>query len=132
MNEKMKVLELLEAGKITAEEAAKLIDSLGGARFISKESMDNVEDRLSQFGKDISCFAKDAGAKLQELYKDLEPKIKKATQQAAEKAANALDNLANNINESIEAAEKATCCEDEKCECPKNETCTDDDAPKPN
>ena len=127
-NEKMRVLDLLEAGKITADEAAKLLESLGnGSWGMSKESRENVEERLQQFGKDLSKFAKDAGCKLQEFYKELEPKVKKATQHAAEKAACALDSLAQNINESME---EKPCCEDENCSC--GGEASEDDTPKAN
>jgi len=128
-NEKMRVLDLLEAGKITADEAAKLLDALGGSRFMNKETRDNVEEKLQQFAKDMNRFAKDVGGKVQVFYKDVEPKIKKASQQALEKAAAALDSMASSLNESLEkgtseccenAAEGETCCEEDK------------DTPKPN
>ncbi|MCL2286815.1 MAG: hypothetical protein FWC32_10700 [Firmicutes bacterium] len=125
MNEKLRVLELLEAGKITADEAAKLLEVLGGSKIMSKETRDNVEEKLQQFAQDVSKFAKDAGCKMQEFYKTAEPKIKKASQTALEKAAAALDGLACSISESIEKAE-AGCC-DEGCDCGGS-----DDEPKPN
>jgi len=101
-NEKMRVLDLLEAGKINAEEAAQLIGALNAPRLMTKETRDNAEEKLRQFAQDCNKFAKDVGCKMQELYKDVEPKIKKASQAALEKAADALDNLACSINESLE------------------------------
>jgi len=115
MNEKMRVLEMLENGKITADEAAKLLEVLGKPAFMSKETRENVEEKLHHFAQDVTKFAKDAGCKMQELYKEVEPKIKKASQSALEKAASALDSLACSISESIEK-DKA-CCGDENCEC---------------
>jgi polyhydroxyalkanoate synthesis regulator phasin len=97
-SEKMRVLDLLEAGKINAEEAAQLISSLGA----ETREPSNAEEKLRQFAQDCNKFAKDVGCKMQELYKDVEPKIKKASQSALEKAADALDNLACSINESLE------------------------------
>jgi len=127
MSEKMRVLELLENGKISADEAAKLLEVLGGSRLMSKETRDNVEEKLQKFGQDVSKFAKDAGCKLQEFYKASEPKIKKASQSALEKAAAALDGLACSISESLEKVEaEATCCEEE-CKCEES-----DNEPKPN
>jgi len=119
--ERMRVLDLLDAGKITADEATKLLDALGGSHFISKESRDNLEERVGQFAKEVNKFAKDIGCKVQDMYKDVEPKIKKASQSALEKAAAVLDDLAHNINDSLEKE----CCADAECKC-------DDDAPKPN
>jgi len=124
MNEKMRVLELLEAGKITADEAAKLLEALGSSKLMSKETRENVEEKLHQFAKDVNKFAKECGCKMKEFYKAAEPKIKKASQTALEKAAAALDSLAHNIGDSLEKSE-AACC-DENC------TCNNDDAPKPN
>jgi len=116
-NEKMRVLDLLESGKINATEASELIGALNVSRNSSKETRENVEEKLHQFAADCNKFAKEVGCKLQELYKDVEPKIKKASKSALEKAADALDNLACSINESLE---KST---DEK---------DTDDAPKEN
>ena len=122
MNERMKVLELVEKGTITADEAAKLIESLGSPKFISKEKRDDIEEKFQQFSKDVNKFAKEAGCKIQEFYKEVEPKIKKASQVALEKCANTLDSLAKSIHESLE--KNRVCCTDEVCEC--------EDEPKPN
>ena len=121
MNEKMRVLELLEAGKINADEAAKLIEALGaGPKVFTKENRDNLEEKLQQFSKDVNKFAKDAGVKIQEFYKDVEPKLKKAGYVALEKTAKTLDSLAKSIHEALEKNKL-----DEECAC-------DDDTQKPN
>jgi len=126
MNEKMRVLDLLESGKITADEAANLLEVLGSSRIMSKETRENVEEKIQQFAQDVTKFAKEVGCKAQVLYKEAEPKIKKASQTALEKAAAALDNLACNISDSLDKAE--TCCGGEgDCTCSE-----DDNAPKPN
>jgi len=123
---KMRVLDLVESGKISADEAAKLIQALGsGPRFISKESKDSIEEKLQVFAKDVNKAAKELAGKVQEFYKDVEPKIKKASQSALEKAACSLDNLAQSINESIEKGA-------EECNCESKEECCDDNTPKPN
>ena len=120
MNEKMRVLELLEAGKITADEAAKLIEALGaGPRVFTKENRENIEEKLQQFSKDATRLAKDAGVKVQEFYKEVEPKLKKAGYAALEKTAKTLDSLAKSIHETLEKHKLEEC----KCE---------DDVPKPN
>lgn len=124
---KMRVLDLVESGKITADEAAKLIQALGSGypRFISKESKDNIEEKLQAFAKDVNKAAKDLSGKVQVFYKDVEPKIKKASQSALEKAAHALDNLAQSINESLDREAG------EECKCEGKEEC-DNNTPKPN
>ncbi|MCL2373110.1 MAG: hypothetical protein FWC78_06875 [Defluviitaleaceae bacterium] len=118
--EKMKVLELLEAGKISAQEATTLLESLGRPTLMSKDTRDNVEEKLHHFAGEVNKFAKEVGGKAKTLYKDVEPKIKKASQHALEKAAAALDNLAHTINESLEKnAEKCEC--DDNCDCASRE-----------
>ena len=137
MNEKMKVLELLEAGKINAEEATRLLEAMGTHRtFISKESRAHAEERFHKFAQDVNKFAAEVGGKMKEVYREVEPKLKKASQTALEKAAAALDNLACKINESLE---KSQCCEDPECGCNKEvEPCCEEgsecccDEPKQN
>ena len=124
--EKMRVLEMLDNGKITADEAANLLEVLGRSRFISDETRGDVEEKVNQFAQDLSKFAKDCGCKIQVLYKDAEPKLKKASQSVLAKAAAALDTLASNINESLEAEE--ACCGEEGCGCDG----TPEDAPVEN
>ncbi|MCL2456379.1 MAG: hypothetical protein FWD19_02375 [Defluviitaleaceae bacterium] len=104
-NEKMRVLDLLESGKINATEAAELLSVLN-SRAETKNKTDS-EEKLRQFAKDCNQFAKEVGCKMQEMYKDVEPKVKKVSKSALEKAAAALDNLANNINESFDETEPA-------------------------
>jgi len=132
-NEKMRVLDLLDAGKITADEAAKLLESLGSSYgFMSKETRENVEDKLKHFAQDCGKLAKEVGCRVHEFYKGVEPKIKKASQTALEKAACVLEDLAGNISQSLEKS-AAKCCDDEACSCPKEEsTCCSEDAPMPN
>lgn len=109
-NEKMRVLDLLEAGKITASEATQLISVLP-PRLVTKETRENAEEKLRQFAKDFNKFAKEVGYKMQEIYKDVEPKIKKASQTALEKTSDALDNLAYSINESLNKDENTEATE---------------------
>jgi gas vesicle protein len=99
-NEKMRVLDLLEAGKINATEAAELLRALKPP-LIKKETRENVDKKFRKFSKDCNKFAKDVGGKMQDLYKDVEPKIKKASKNALEKAADALDNLADSIDDPV-------------------------------
>jgi polyhydroxyalkanoate synthesis regulator phasin len=127
MDPKNRVLDLVESGKISADEAAKLIQALGGGpKFISKEQKENIEEKLHTFAQDVTRVAKDVGGKVHIMYKDVEPKIKKASQTTLEKVAGALDSLAKSINESLEKAAK----EEESCGC----CCGDDedDKPRPN
>ena len=128
--EKMRVLDLLEAGKITAADAAMLLDALGKPQgFMSKETRENVEEKLQRFAQDCGKLAKEVGEKVQVFYKGVEPKIKKASQTALEKAACVLEDLACTISESLE---KAECCDDENCCCNTQTECSGEDGPMPN
>ena len=131
MNEKMRILDLLEAGKITAADAAMLLDALGRSqKLVSKEARDNMEEKLQRFAQDCGKLAKEAGDKLHDFYKGVEPKLKKASQSALEKAACVLEDLAHTISESLE---KADCCEEENCNCAEKEAADNgDDGPVPN
>ena len=121
MNEKMRILDMLESGKITAADAAMLLESVGKTqRFVSQETRENVEDKLQRFAQDCGKLAKEVGDKMHDFYKGVEPKLKKASQSALEKAACVLEDLASNISESLETVE---CCEDENCNCNTESTC---------
>ncbi|MCL2199671.1 MAG: hypothetical protein FWB80_12190 [Defluviitaleaceae bacterium] len=113
-NEKMRVLDLLESGKINTTEATQLLEVLNTPRFMTKETRDNAEEKLRHFAKECNKFAKEVGCKAKEMYKEAEPKIKKASQTALEKAANALDNLACSINESLEKQDEAATSDEPK------------------
>jgi SAM-dependent methyltransferase len=106
---------------ITAEEAARLLESLGKSRVFDKERRDQVEEKLQRFAADVNRFAKDVGERVHVMYKNAEPKIKKASHTVLEKAASALDELAKTIHESIEKATEEACCEN--AECPGGDEC---------
>jgi hypothetical protein len=103
--EKMRVLDLLEAGKINADEATQLIGALGGSRFIKPETRENLEEKMHQFAKDCKRFAKDVGCKAQELYKKSEPTIKKAGRTCLEKTTAVVDKVSNKLHESLDTPE---------------------------
>jgi len=119
MPEKMRVLDLLEAGKISAEEAARLLESLGKPRMFDKEKREQMEEKLHKFAADVNRFAKDIGEKVHCMYKNVEPKIKKVSHTALEKAASALDDLAHTIHESMKKGEKACCGEADDADTPQ-------------
>ena len=129
MNEKMRVLDLLDSGKISADDAAKLLEALGASEsFMSNQTRDNVEEKLQRFAQDCGKLAKEAGDKLHDFYKGVEPKLKKASQTALEKAACVLEDLAHTISESLETVD---CCEEENCSCAEKDA-GNDDGPMPN
>jgi len=128
--ERLKVLSLLEEGKITADEASMLLEKLShpdGYTLISDETADQVEEKLQRFAKNAEAFAKEFSQKAAEAYKDVEPKLKKASQTVLEKTASIVDDIAHSLHDSIESA-KAKAAEVE-AEVAKRD---DDDTPTPN
>ena len=124
--ERLKILSLLEEGKITADDAAMLLEKLGQAdnhHFISDDTAEQVEEKLHRFAKSAESFAKEFCEKAGEAYKDVEPKLKKASQTILEKTAAIVDDISHYLHDSIENAKTKA---DEAC-------CGDtDDTPKPN
>jgi polyhydroxyalkanoate synthesis regulator phasin len=109
---KMKVLELLEMGKITADEATKLLDAMkrndGNGGFVfDEDTREQLEEKVARFSKNVDAFAKDFGSKVESVYRDLEPKIKKASAVVLEKTAAVFDDISRSLNESLENARKA-------------------------
>ena len=128
--ERLKVLGMLEDGKITADEASLLLEKLNqadGHHFISEDTAEQVEEKLHRFAKSAEGFAKEFGSKAAEAYKEVEPKLKKASQTILEKTAAIVDEIAHSLHETIEKhkAEQPCCGGSE-------ETKEDDDNPKPN
>ena len=123
--ERLKVLSLLEEQKITAEEASLLLDKLNAAdghHFISEETAEQVEEKIHRFAKSAENFAKEFGHKAAEAYKDVEPKLKRASQTILEKTAAVVDEIAHSLHETLDRAKSEDCCCGEK----------DDDTPTPN
>jgi polyhydroxyalkanoate synthesis regulator phasin len=119
---KMKVLELLEAGKITADEAAKLLEAMKrsdnhGAFMFDEETKEEFEEKVARFTKNVDVFARDFGSKVESVYRDFEPKIKKASHVVLEKTASVFDEISKSLHESLEnaraaAAKQEGCCEE--------------------
>jgi len=130
--ERLKILSLLEEGKITADDAAMLLEKLGSSEshyFFSDDTAEQVEEKLHRFAKNAEHFAKEFGHKVGDAYKDVEPKLKKASQAVLEKTASIVDDIAHTLHDSLE---KAKANETEKACCDGKETCCDDNTPKPN
>ena len=133
--ERLKVLAMLEEGKITAEEASMLLDKLShpdAGHFVSDETAEHIEEKLNKFAKNAEHFAKEFSCKAAEAYKEVEPKLKKASQTILEKTAAIVDEIAHSLHDTIDnakakAEEEAACCGE--CQGEHKEA---DDTPKPN
>lgn len=104
MEEKLLILKLLEDGKITKEEAFSLLEAINGnckkekkaEKKAAKEDCAFEED-LNSFAKSVEKFANEVNAKVASTYREYEPKVKKSTKTAVDKASELLNNLSKNL-----------------------------------
>jgi len=123
--ERMKILEMVDEGKITVDEATKLLDSLGAKDY---EKGVNFEEKFKDFSQDMKEFAKDVTAKINDMTKKAEPKIKEFTKSVVSKTANIADNISQSLNEKIKNMENCEC----ECECAcEEEVHPADNGPRP-
>jgi len=125
--ERLQVLKMVDEGKITVDEATKLLDALklaGGPQA-------NLDEKFNAFAKDTKEFFKEMGAKINEMYKEAEPKIKEATKTVVSKTANLADNISQSLNEKIKKMDDGECCN--SCDpCGSCEDAPADNGPGPN
>ena len=132
-DERMKILQMLEDGKIEADEAHDLIIALAksegnfGKHHWHPHNIDidkeKFNEKMNQFAESMDTFAKDFSCKAHEVYKDMEPKLKSAAKTVIEKTAALADEVSKNLTESIrkmeeEAAKKADC----NCGCQEHQS----------
>ena len=128
--ERMKILQMLENETISPKNAEDLLLALARTEHgpfkhwspnidIDKEKFN---EKMSNFAESMDTFARDFSGRAQEMYKDMEPKLKSAAKTVIEKTANLADEISKNLNESIrkmeeEAAKKQdhTCCGQNCC-----------------
>lgn len=133
--ERLYVLNLLGEGKITADEATSLLESLAATEqigYVSFEEYD-AEDKLEKFSKSVECFAKDFSGKIENTFKDMEPKVRKTTKAIMEKTAVIIDDISNSLNESIKNMDSKinpTEADDTVCnDCPESPQVNEADIP---
>lgn len=119
--ERMYILNLLGEGKITAEEASKLLEAVGKDKKSRKEYWDDdfvAEEKLIRFSQSVEAFAKDFGSKIESTFKDMEPKVRKTTKTVMEKTASVVDDISKSLYESIKNLDNkdCDCCAEEVCE----------------
>lgn len=109
-DERMKVLQMLEDGKISVEDAQDLLMVLGknekGNYSHIEIDKDKVNEKVNQFAASVDSFAKDFSGKAQDMYKDMEPKLKYGAKAVIEKTAALVDEVSKNLNENIRKMEE--------------------------
>ena len=110
-DERMKVLQMLEDGKISVDDAQELLAVLAksgkGNHYSNIEiDTDKVNEKVNQFAASVDSFAKDFSGKAQDMYKDMEPKLKYGAKAVIEKTAALVDEVSKNLNENIRKMEE--------------------------
>ena len=117
--ERIKVLEMVEEGKISVDEATQLLESLKtGGDFGWEPDYDCAEEKLHQFSKNVDRFSRDFSEKFSDVFKEVEPKLKSATRVVLEKTVSLLDDVSRSLNEAAKNMEQKTedcCCTEKEC-----------------
>lgn len=109
-NERIRILKMLEEGRINADEAARLLDASRAAPGRERESRAHETVTDGPRGNDgpgrgpapagFDEFAGAIGRKFEALARDLEPRLRKATEIVVEKTTD----IADRVSKSIEAS----------------------------
>jgi polyhydroxyalkanoate synthesis regulator phasin len=120
--ERMKILQMVEDGKINVEEAGKLLEAMGPAFGQEHFDEEDFADRMKEFCQNTESFMKNVGCKIGEFAKDMEPRLRNVTKVAVSKTADLVDELGkalaaclNSLNKDETAApgqdgENCGCC----------------------
>ena len=87
---KEKILQMLEDGKINADEAVKLLLAINGQ--CEKKSC-GIEHKIKKLSKCVDSIARDLGDKVGSAYKYMEPKLKETVQCIAKKTSDVMRDL---------------------------------------
>ena len=109
-NDKMKILKMLEEGKINAEDAAKLLaggeqattaretGAKPGAGYGYPANNQQTPLRPEKGPSSFDSFAGDLGRRFEGFMKDIEPKIQKFAEKAAEKTSEVADSISKSFS----------------------------------
>ncbi|MCL2752839.1 MAG: hypothetical protein FWE44_01665 [Defluviitaleaceae bacterium] len=107
--ERMQVLKMIDEGKITVDEATKLLNALGAKACC--EAKPTTEEKWAKFQEDTKEFFKEMGQKINQACEKAKPKIESAAKTVVAKTAQACDNIAQSLNEKVaKMQEKESCC----------------------
>lgn len=115
-DERLKVLQMIEEGKISVEDATKLLDAFKNSQSAKEQKDLDLYKKVSDFNDSIEQFAKDLGDKFSEAYKDMEPKLRDATKKVVEKTAVFVDDISKSLNKSLDTWDSDLCANDEECQ----------------
>jgi hypothetical protein len=106
--ERMKILDMVEKGIISADDANKLLYAITAS---------DDEAKLASFARGVADFAKEVGEKTRDACVAISPKLKDATKIVVTKTAEVVDNISKSLNEAVK---KMDCepegeCDDDCC-----------------
>lgn len=111
MNEKLReerlmILNMLKEGRISVEEANKLLEVIKPSGYHHQYNTERIERKAKRFGESVDTFVKDFNNKIETAYGDVEPMFKKATKSVVEKTVNVIDNISKSLNETLQNMEE--------------------------
>jgi polyhydroxyalkanoate synthesis regulator phasin len=101
--EREKILDMVEEGKITADEAVRLLEALRPRHHHWEWEWDQeeIDAKLQR----LSGAAKDIGDKMGAAFKEVEPKMRQATRRVVEKTVDVVDDLSRMLNDYLKNLE---------------------------
>jgi len=121
MNERMQVLKMIEDGKVTVDEGAKLLEALHAT---GGQPGATFEEKFKDFSCEMKKFAKNVTKKVDELAKKAEPKVKDFAKTVVAKTAKLADNISIKLDEAVKKMENCGCECDCECTCECSCDCT--------
>lgn len=126
--ERMAILKMVEEGKISPNDAVKLMYALNSER--PKRDF-CIEEKFNKASQAMDEFAKDVREKMSSVAKEVEPKFKKTTHTIIEKTSEIVDELAQALREAVKNAEENINDDNDDCNECENESKKDDDDNQP-
>lgn len=126
--ERLMILKMVEDGKISADDAVKLMNSLNSTDGL-KEC--DVEEKLRRVARNMDSFTKDLRDKISSMAKDVEPKFRSTTKAVIEKTSEVVDEFAKNLKDAVKSFDSYQEEDEEKKES-DNFSDEDDDSPREN
>lgn len=93
---KIMILQMLQDGKIDVEQTISLLEAF---ECNCQKKNDDLQHKINKLSKCVDGIAKDLGSKFDQLYKNMEPKVKKTTCAIMQKTADVASNLASKFSE---------------------------------
>jgi polyhydroxyalkanoate synthesis regulator phasin len=104
--ERMKILAMVESGKISVEEAERLFDALYLSRRIA------FEQSFEEFAQNVSRVAGEIGEKAHDAVKAVTPKVVELTKTVVSKTAEAAESISKSVKDWTEKKADSGCGQD--------------------